>query len=77
MTTLNTTTTTQEEASMKKIFVGIRGKFYGMATKVEQTGKNVTVTMPGDFPGMLERTEIFESAKILHEDEKRVYIAYK
>ncbi len=62
---------------MKKLFLGLEGKFYGMAKKVEKTGTDLTVTMPGDFPGMAERKVIFKSGKILHEDDNRIYIDYK
>lgn len=59
---------------MKKIFIGHEGKFYGIAKKIEQTGKDLTVTMPGDFPGMSERKVVFNRGTILYEDNDRVYI---
>lgn len=62
---------------MKKIFIGHEGKFYGMAKKIEQSEENLTVTMPGDFPGMAERKVVFNHGTILYEDNNRVYIDYK
>lgn len=62
---------------MKKLFLGLEGKFYGMAKKVEKTGSDLTVTMPGDFPGMAERKVVFNHGTILYEDNNRVYIDYK
>lgn len=61
---------------MKKIFIGNEGKFYGMAKKIEQSEENLTVTMPGDFPGIIERKVVFNHGTILYEDNDRVYINY-
>ncbi len=62
---------------MKKIFIGADGNYYGMIKKLEKTGDDLTATMPGDFPGMIEKSVIFNHGTILYEDNDRVYIDYK
>lgn len=62
---------------MRKLFIGADGKYYGLITKIEKTGNDLTATMPGDFPGMVERNVIFNYGTILYEDNDRVYIDYK
>ena len=42
---------------MKKVFTP-DGTFLGRALKIETTGNGVEITMPGDFPGMAEKTVI-------------------
>ena len=49
---------------MKKVFTP-DGTFLGRALK-----------MPGDFPGMTEKTVIYVGGSIVYEDENRVYIKY-
>ena len=39
---------------MKKVFTP-DGTFLGRALKIETTGNDVEITIPGDFPGMVER----------------------
>ena len=62
---------------MKKLFLGLEGKFYGMVKSVEKTGSDLMVTMPGDFPGMIERSVVFNHGTILYEDSDRIYIDYQ
>ena len=60
---------------MKKVFTP-DGTFLGRALKIETTGNDVEITMPGDFPGMAEKTVIYVGGSIVYEDENRVYIKY-
>lgn len=61
---------------MKKAY-NTSGKFYGLVKKVskDQDG-NPVLTMPGDFPGMAERTVVFLGGSIVYEDNDRIYIEY-
>ena len=61
---------------MKKVFTP-DGTFLGRALKIETTGSGVEITMPGDFPGMTEKTVIYVGGSIVYEDENRVYIKYQ
>lgn len=60
---------------MKKVFTP-DGTFLGRSLKIETTGNGVEITMPGDFPGMAEKTVIYVGGSIVYEDENRVYIKY-
>lgn len=60
----------------KKVFA-TSGKFYGVAWKIEKVGNDIIVTMPGDFPGMAERSSVFCCGEIVYEDKERIYIDYK
>lgn len=60
----------------KKIFRP-DGKFFGIAMKIEKDGNDILVTMPGDLPGMLEKTIIFSGGEIVYEDNDRIYIDYQ
>ena len=51
-------------------------KLDARALKIETTGNDVEITMPGDFPGMAEKTVIYVGGSIVYEDENRVYIKY-
>lgn len=45
--------------------------------KIEKDGNDILVTMPGDLPGMLEKTIIFSGGEIVYEDNDRIYIDYQ
>ena len=60
---------------MKKVF-NRKGKFYVTATKVATDNNNLIVTMPGDFPGMIEKNLVFPNGSIIFEDNDRIYIEY-
>ena len=60
---------------MKKVFTP-DGEYLGRAIKIETTENGVEITMPGDFPGMAEKTVIYVGGSIVYEDENRVYIKY-
>lgn len=60
---------------MKKVF-NRNGDFYGIAKKIEKVGNNLIITMSGNFPGMTERSVIFEGGEIIFEDKDRLYIEY-
>ena len=53
---------------MKKVFTP-DGTFLGRALKIE-------ITIPGDFPGMVERIITYPGGSIVYEDENRIYIKY-
>lgn len=44
--------------------------------KIETTGNDVEITIPGDFPGMVERIITYPGGSIVYEDENRIYIKY-
>lgn len=61
---------------MKKVF-NREGKYYGMATKITtDSHNNLIITMPGDFPGMLEKNLVFPNGSVIYEDDDRYYIEY-
>ena len=60
---------------MKKVFTP-DGTFLGRALKIETTGNDVEITIPGDFPGMVERIITYPGGSIVYEDENRIYIKY-
>lgn len=60
---------------MKKVFTP-DGEYLGRALEIKTTGNGVEITMPGDFPGMEERTVVYLGGSIVYEDENRVYIKY-
>lgn len=60
---------------MKKVFTP-DGAFLGRALKIKTTGSGVEITMPGDFPGMIEKTVVYIGGSIIYEDENRIYIKY-
>ena len=61
---------------MKKVFTP-DGEYLGRALEIKTTGNDVEITMPGDFPGMVERTVVYLGGSIVYEDENRVYIKYQ
>lgn len=65
----------REAQKHEKVFTP-DGTFLGRALKIETTGNDVEITMPGDFPGMAEKTVIYVGGSIVYEDENRVYIKY-
>lgn len=48
---------------MKKVFTP-DGTFLGRALKIETTGNDVEITIPGDFPGMVERIITYPRAAL-------------
>ena len=58
---------------MKKVFTP-DGTFLGRALKIETTGSGVEITMPGDFPGMVERIITYPGGSIVYEDENLLIV---
>ena len=69
---------------MKKVF-NRNGKFYGMAKQITKDNNNLIITMPGDFPGMIEnrlnnarlyRWVIYVSNKSIYKQPATSYALY-
>lgn len=58
---------------MKKLY-NRSGEFLGTVKKAVQLPDRVEVECQPDFPGMIERTEIYRGCAIIYEDAKRIYI---
>ncbi len=55
---------------MKKSIYTRRNTFLGRALKIETTGNDVEITMPGDFQGW-QKTVTYVGGSIVYEDENR------
>ena len=58
---------------MKKLY-NRSGKFLGTVKKAVQLPDRVEVECPADFPGMIEKTEIYIGSLVIYEDTERIYI---
>ena len=58
---------------MKKLY-NRSGKLLGMVKKAVQLPDRVEVECPADFPGMIEKTEIYIGSSVIYEDAERIYI---
>lgn len=58
---------------MKKLY-NRSGKFLGTVKKAVQLTDRVEIECPGDFPGMIKKTQIYIGSSIIYEDAERIYI---
>lgn len=58
---------------MKKLY-NRSGEFLGTVKKAVQLPGRVEVECRPDFPGMIEKTEIYIGSSVIYEDAERIYI---
>ena len=58
---------------MKKLY-NSSGKLLGTVKKTVQLPGRVEVECQPDFPGMIEKAEIYIGSSVIYEDAERIYI---